>query len=131
MDQFPLEQIVERTGSRFAVAVAAAKRAKQIKDGSPPLVEIGSKNPLTIAMSEIAQGKVLIVPTEGVEEEIVTSAFEQYFAGREGVIDEPLPYRRTPRETRAGNEAIDLDDDADDDDDDSDDDDLDDDDDDE
>jgi DNA-directed RNA polymerase subunit omega len=105
-----LEQLVEKTGSRFAVVVAAAKRAKQIKDGSPPLVETGSKNPLTIALAEIAQGKVLIVPTEGEEEEEpVTNTFEQYFAGREKGADEPLPYRRPPREPRAREEGLDDD----------------------
>ena len=116
MDQFPLEQIVEKTGSRFAVVVAAAKRAKQIKDGSPPLVETASRNPLTIALAEIAQGKVLILPAGEEEEEEVIGAFDQYFAGREKVVEDVLPYRRPPREARVRDELTDdLDDEEEDD----------------
>ena len=95
MDQFPLEQIVEKAGSRFAVVIAAAQRARQIKEGSPPLVTISSRNPLTIALAEIAQGKVLIEPAGAmVEEEAKSTTVDEYFAGREEAVDDLLPYRR-------------------------------------
>ncbi len=105
MDHFPLEQIVERTGSRFAVVVAAAKRAKQIKDGSPPLVETTSHNPLTIALAEIAEGKVTILDAPDVPEQIEATSFDQYFAGRDRAAEETLIYRRPPREAREGADA--------------------------
>jgi DNA-directed RNA polymerase subunit omega len=56
--------------SRYALVIAAAKRARQINnyhhqlgegtfdDFPPPLVESRSKNYLTIALEEIAQGKI-------------------------------------------------------------------------
>ena len=59
-------------GSRYAVALAAAKRARQINnyhhqlgegtfdDFAPPLVESRSKNYLTMALEEIAEGKITI-----------------------------------------------------------------------
>lgn len=109
MDQFPLDQIVVKAGSRFAVVVAAAQRAKQIKEGSPPLVNINSRNPLTIALAEIAEGKVIILPAETPEEEDRPSTIDEYFAGRDAAAADVLPYRREPRHTSA--EAADLDDD--------------------
>lgn len=60
MQPFPIEELVDRVGSRFTVVVAAAKRAKQIKDGAPPLVNLPTRNPLTIALREIAAGLVQI-----------------------------------------------------------------------
>jgi DNA-directed RNA polymerase subunit omega len=43
---------------KFVLANLAAKRAKQIKEGAPPLVRIDSSHPLTIALAEIAAGKI-------------------------------------------------------------------------
>jgi len=44
--------------SRYTLVVMAAKRAKQLKEGAPKLIETSSTNPLTIALEEIAAGKV-------------------------------------------------------------------------
>ncbi|MBX3095700.1 MAG: DNA-directed RNA polymerase subunit omega [Fimbriimonadaceae bacterium] len=43
---------------KFVLANLAAKRAKQIKEGAPPLVRIDSNHPLSIALAEIAAGKI-------------------------------------------------------------------------
>ena len=56
------DTIEEMVGSRYSLVVLAAKRAKQIKEGSPVLIETASTNPLTIALEEIAAGKVTISP---------------------------------------------------------------------
>ena len=57
-------------GSRYALVIAAAKRARQInnyhhqlgegtfEDFPPPLVESRSKNYLTMALEEITEGKI-------------------------------------------------------------------------
>jgi DNA-directed RNA polymerase subunit omega len=71
--RFPIEELVDRVGSCYSVVVAAAKRAKQIKDGAPPLVQTDSRNPLTIALHEIAIGLVEITePVTPSEEPEVT-----------------------------------------------------------
>lgn len=101
MDQFPLDEMVERAGSRFAVVVAAAQRARQIKDGSPPLVTINSRNPLTIAFAEIAEGKVMILAPAEVEEEPGAGTIDEYLAGREHGLDDTAPYRPPPSEVEA------------------------------
>lgn len=62
MNDLPIEELMDRVGSRFSLVVAAAKRARQLKDGAVPLVSCDSENPLTIALHEIAAGKVVVKP---------------------------------------------------------------------
>jgi DNA-directed RNA polymerase subunit omega len=92
-----LEELAARVGSRFAVVTAAAQRAKQIKDGSPPLVDVRSRNPLTIALAEIAAGKVIILPPETDGSELAVVTADQYYAGREPEPEEPILFRRERR----------------------------------
>ena len=54
------DTIEQMVGSRYSLVVLAAKRAKQIKEGAPVLIETASTNPLTIALEEIAAGKVTV-----------------------------------------------------------------------
>jgi DNA-directed RNA polymerase subunit omega len=62
---YPSADIIEeRVGSRYSLVVLAAKRAKQIKEGAPVLIETLSTNPLTVAMEEIAAGKVTVSQAE-------------------------------------------------------------------
>ncbi|MHB0913319.1 MAG: DNA-directed RNA polymerase subunit omega [Armatimonadota bacterium] len=65
--------------SRYSLVIAVAKRAKQLREGAPRLVEIKSKNHITIALEEISQGKVkLHVPTP--EEMAAAEKMEQTLA---------------------------------------------------
>jgi DNA-directed RNA polymerase subunit omega len=68
------DTIEEKVGSRYSLVVLAAKRAKQIKEGAPVLIETASTNPLTIALEEIAAGKVTVGEAAPVAE---TPALEQ------------------------------------------------------
>ncbi|AIE88093.1 DNA-directed RNA polymerase subunit omega [Fimbriimonas ginsengisoli] len=43
---------------KFVLSNLAAKRAKQLREGAPPLVQVESNHPLTIALAEIAAGKI-------------------------------------------------------------------------
>jgi DNA-directed RNA polymerase subunit omega len=54
----PLEQAEIKVGSRYELVLLASKRAKQLQEGAPPLIRTAATNPLTIAIEEIAQGKV-------------------------------------------------------------------------
>ena len=51
--------------SRYSIVMATAKRAREIIDGSMPLVDtkLGEK-PLSIAISEMNQGKITILAEE-------------------------------------------------------------------
>lgn len=47
-------------GNRFSLITLVRKRALNLVDGSPPLVETDSRNPVSVALEEIHQGKVRI-----------------------------------------------------------------------
>jgi DNA-directed RNA polymerase subunit omega len=67
-----LDTLLEHVDSRYGLVIVAARRARQINnyhhqlgegtfdDFPPPLVESRSKNYLTIALEEIAQGKIKV-----------------------------------------------------------------------
>ncbi len=61
MNQPPIEELLERVESRYALVVCAARRARQILEGNPQLIEADSSKPVTIALQEIREGK--IIPT--------------------------------------------------------------------
>lgn len=54
----PLEALLDRMESKYALVIAAAKRARQLKEGALPLVDVESSNPVTVALEEIAAGKI-------------------------------------------------------------------------
>ena len=81
---FPSPDILnEAEYGKFVLTNLAAKRAMQIKDGAPPLVRIESSHPLSIALAEIAAGK--IKPLLGEEAEAVEAeqkeAIEEFGIG--------------------------------------------------
>jgi DNA-directed RNA polymerase subunit omega len=55
--------------SRYSIVIAAAKRARQLVDGKEPLVASYGKKPLSIAVDELYQQKVHILPPEDETEE--------------------------------------------------------------
>ena len=59
MAQVPIEGLLKRCGSIYKLVILAAKRAKEVSEGSPPLVETTQRKATSIALEEILQGKVL------------------------------------------------------------------------
>lgn len=55
--------------SRYSVVIAAAKRARQIIEGAPELVNEPDKKPLSVAVDELYQDKVQILGEGGEEED--------------------------------------------------------------
>ena len=53
-----LDTLVEKVDSKYTLVVLAAKRAREIMDGQQPLVESKSNKPVTVALEEVAQGKI-------------------------------------------------------------------------
>lgn len=62
--------LVEKVGSRYALVIATAKRAREIASGDPALVECDSKKPVTIALNEIYSGAVEVFNKKKVAEEV-------------------------------------------------------------
>lgn len=54
----PLDVLLRKVDCKYTLAVLAAKRARGITDGDRPLVESHSNKPVTIALEEIAGGKI-------------------------------------------------------------------------
>ena len=56
--------------SRYSIVMATAKRAREIIDGSMPLVDAkDGEKPLSIAIDEMNQGKMTIIAQDEEEEE--------------------------------------------------------------
>ena len=47
--------------NRFELIVATSKRARQIADGSTPLTKVEEESVVTLAVNEIAEGKVTVI----------------------------------------------------------------------
>lgn len=56
----PLNKLNDKINSRYSMVIACAKRARQISDGSEVLVQCDSQKPVTIAINEIVEGKVIV-----------------------------------------------------------------------
>lgn len=53
-----LDSLVKKVDSKYTLVVLAAKRAREIMDGQQPLTTSKSNKPVTIALEEVAQGKI-------------------------------------------------------------------------
>ncbi len=56
-----LSSLLDKADSKYSLVVAVAKRARQIVDGQNSLVEMESNKPVSIAIKEISEGKILCV----------------------------------------------------------------------
>jgi DNA-directed RNA polymerase subunit omega len=54
----PLEELLDRVDNKYALVIIASKRARQLKEGSLPMVDIDSANPVSVALEEVATGRV-------------------------------------------------------------------------
>ena len=52
-----LEELLDQVQTKYALVIAAAKRARQLKEGVLPLVDIDSTNAVSVALEEIATGR--------------------------------------------------------------------------
>lgn len=69
------DEVEKSVGSRYSLVIAVSKRAKQLREGAPRLVDSKSKNPVSVALQEFAAGKLKIVlPTA---EQIVAASRRQ------------------------------------------------------
>lgn len=53
-----LDSLVKKVDSKYTLVVLAAKRAREVVDGQTPLAESKSNKPVTLALEEVAQGKI-------------------------------------------------------------------------
>jgi DNA-directed RNA polymerase subunit omega len=68
--------------SRYTIVIATAKRARQIIDGSTPLVYASSDRAVSIAVNELAEGKLQITANPEITENIPErSVAAMYYKG--------------------------------------------------
>ena len=60
----PIDDLMEHADSKYALAIFAAKRARQIIGGEEPFVDGKGKKPLSIAIQELEQGLIKIMPED-------------------------------------------------------------------
>ncbi len=70
MSEVQIEGLLKRCRSVYKLVILAAKRAKEVSDGAPALVETPPQKVTSVALEEILQGKVLykvedVEPTSG------------------------------------------------------------------
>jgi DNA-directed RNA polymerase subunit omega len=59
----PSEKLLEKVGSTYKLVNLAARRAMQLSEGEPPLVDLDSKKkPALVALQEISEGKISYRP---------------------------------------------------------------------
>jgi DNA-directed RNA polymerase subunit omega len=94
----PIEDLLEVTGSKFSLVVLSSRRGRQINSyfnqlgeglGAiiPPQVTSIARKPLTIALEEIAQGKVVPEKDDDEEQEIPVVAVDSDEVELSEVID--------------------------------------------
>ena len=64
MAQVTIEELLKRCSSIYRLVILAAKRAKEVAEGAPSLVETEQRKATSIALEEILQDKVLYKPEE-------------------------------------------------------------------
>jgi len=59
---FPeIDKLIEKVGSKYLLVTAAAKRARQLKDGAPVTIDNPtSRKEVGIALEEIARGTIRV-----------------------------------------------------------------------
>lgn len=58
MTQVAIEELLKKSGSVYKLVILAAKRAKELTEGAPPLIETSQRKITSIALEEILQGRV-------------------------------------------------------------------------
>lgn len=74
--------------SRYSIVIAAAKRARQIIAGEEPLIDCDAKKkPLSIAVEELYDGDVKILPEGDYEETTIVTPVQTVFVADEAADD--------------------------------------------
>ena len=104
--ELSMTKVFSQIPNRFLLSVAVSKRARQLREGYRPLVEVTEENPnpVLIALREIEQGKlnVIVKETHNAEEEYLERMeqdIELQVAEQDFEKDEKKPVKET-KETK-------------------------------
>lgn len=91
-----LHKILEKEPNKFLIVTAAAKRARQIKEGARPLISVNLNEPLNhvqVALKEIEEGLIDIGIAEG------TDAEADYLKELDASLEEELKQQEAAAES--------------------------------
>jgi len=100
MNQAPIDELMKRCGSIYKLVVIAARRAKELSEGSPKFVSTELKKVTSVALEEIRQGKVLYQP-EGEEEPKGERKTKERAKGKEAASAKPAQAVAAAKKRRA------------------------------
>ena len=60
----PIGSLMNKVDSRYTLVIVAAKRARQLAEGSHKLTKCNSNKPVTVAINEINENKITYVRTK-------------------------------------------------------------------
>ena len=63
----PIAELVKKAGSRYALVIEAAQRARQLSQGATPLTTSDSNKEVAIASNEIFEGKISAVMPDQIQ----------------------------------------------------------------
>ena len=63
----PIAELVKKAGSRYALVIEAAQRARQLSQGATPLTTSDSNKEVAIAANEIFEGKISAVMPDQIQ----------------------------------------------------------------
>ncbi len=66
------DEVVEKVGGRFKLAVLVQKRLVDVTFGAPLLVERGDKTLMETVVQEVLEGKIALEPPEKVAEDMLS-----------------------------------------------------------
>jgi DNA-directed RNA polymerase subunit omega len=71
-------KLIEGFDSNYRYILVAARRARQLQGGAPPVIETSSRKPCRIAQDEIRAGKVKwVIPDASASAEAASEAIDQ------------------------------------------------------
>ena len=93
MARITIEDCLKRVPNRFAIVNLAAKRVRQIREGSEYLVSSPKNEDIVVALREIAAGKVPFEEKSDpeIESETVAQALPETSADEEATVDNEAP----------------------------------------
>ena len=59
-----VNDLLKNIENRYALVIAASRRAREIAEGGNPLIKTDEKSPVTIASNEINQGKITVINSD-------------------------------------------------------------------
>ena len=88
-----IKDLIDKVDSRYTLVVATAKRARQLVDGSPKQTKFNSDKAVTLAIHEIAEGKVTYTRKTDAEDNYSgSSALPVFDTDMQVSLDDEPPY---------------------------------------